>query len=227
MTSPPAPAPRGQSEEASSPPQSPGSPLIVVVDFKQPQSYLALAPTLELAASCGVAIDWRPFVARPSARPSAPSPGDDRTARHLRFRALYFERDLRRYAEAAGLELGDVYRSPDSSVAGMGLLFAARALGRSGAGEYVARVFDGYWRGALDLEDVVALRGVLSALHADGAALEPDRLREDFERSVSELYQAGVVTAPAYVLGGEVFIGRAHLPMVRWLLAGKDGPPPI
>jgi 2-hydroxychromene-2-carboxylate isomerase len=102
------------------------TPLRVGIDFKQPQSYLAKAPTQLLAATLGIEIDWQPMNARPFADPAAEMSGDGRGARHRRFRADYFERDLRRYAEAQGLTLGDVHRSADSSIAGMGLLWARK-----------------------------------------------------------------------------------------------------
>ena len=38
---------------------------------------------------------------------------------------------------------------------------------------------------------------------------------------------AGVFETPAYLVDGEVFLGRAHLPMVRWILSNRAGPPPI
>jgi hypothetical protein len=41
------------------------------------------------------------------------------------------------------------------------------------------------------------------------------------------LRTAGLVEAPAYVLGEEIFIGRAHLPMIEWLITGKAGPAPV
>jgi 2-hydroxychromene-2-carboxylate isomerase len=223
--------------------------LVVAIDFKQPQSYRAFAPTRELAAACGIAIDWRPFESQPL-RPASPSsPGDDRGARHLRFRAQYLETDLQRYAAARGLVLRGLYRAPDSSLAGIGLLFAKQAAARAedraaaatadstaagvAAGAraavdaYVARVFAGYWSEKLDIEDAEAIRSVLATAGADAAAFDPDALRGAYDDGLTELRQAGVIEAPAYLLGEELFIGRAHLPMIRWLIEGRTGPPPI
>jgi 2-hydroxychromene-2-carboxylate isomerase len=42
-----------------------------------------------------------------------------------------------------------------------------------------------------------------------------------------ELAGAGVWNAPAYLVGGELFIGRQHLPMVEWLARGRPDAPPI
>ena len=43
----------------------------------------------------------------------------------------------------------------------------------------------------------------------------------------AELRDFGVYQSPAYVLNGEVFYGRQHLPMIRWILEGRSGPGPI
>ncbi len=209
----------------------PSGPLIVAIDFKQPQSYLAKGPTAKLAAAHGIEIDWQPMTARPLQDPPEETIGDDRGARHRRFRARYFERDLRRYAEAQGLVLGDIHRWPDSSVAGMGLLWAKRHA--AGAGDakvvdaYVHRVFDGYWGGGLALDDAGAIRAVLDAVGAPAAAFDPASLRAEYESVLEHWRVAGLVEAPAYVLGEEIFIGRAHLPMIEWLITGKTGPPPV
>ena len=201
--------------------------LVVAIDFKQPQSYLALGPTRDLARSCGVELDWRPFAVPALTAPRPESPGDDRTARHLRFRARYLERDLERYAAAQGLVLRDLYRAPDTSLAGMGLLFAQRSAGPAAADAYLDRVFTRYWSEHLDLEDERAIRGVLAEAGADAAAFDVDAARPQYDQCLAELSAAGVILTPAYLLGDELFIGRAHLPMIRWLLEGKAGPPPI
>jgi len=227
----------------SRPPESPGAvglaappSLVVAIDFKQPQSYLAFGPTRDLAASMGIAIDWRPFAAasleRVADEAPADSVADDRTSRHLRFRARYVENDLHRYAAAQGLVLRDLHRAPDASLAGRGLLFvkeaaASNAVDRRVVDAYVHRVFTGYWRGKLDLEEVEAIRGILAEVGADAAAFRPDSLRDAFDDCRSGLRASGVIATPAYLVGDELFLGRAHLPMIRWLLEGRTGPPPI
>ena len=42
-----------------------------------------------------------------------------------------------------------------------------------------------------------------------------------------ELRERGLVQVPAYIVEDEVFYGRQHLPMIRWILAGRSGPVPI
>ena len=37
----------------------------------------------------------------------------------------------------------------------------------------------------------------------------------------------GVFGVPAFLIDDEVFLGRQHLPMIRWILHGRQGPGPI
>ena len=212
------------------------TPLRVGIDFKQPQSYLAKGPTRLLAATLGIAIDWLPMNARPFAEPTAETQGDGRGARHRRFRAAYFERDLERYAAAQGLTLRDVHRAPDSSLAGMGLLWAKQhaaapatgAPARRGAVDaYVDLMFDEYWRDGLDLEDESAIRGVLERAGVPTAGWNAAVLRPEYDAVLAGWREAKAVEAPAYIVGDEVFIGRAHLPMIEWLYRGRAGVVPV
>ena len=50
---------------------------------------------------------------------------------------------------------------------------------------------------------------------------------DEFAALQERLVAAGLFNAPAYLVGEEVFFGRAHLPMIRWLLTDRAGPPPI
>src|SRR5262249_11820850 len=110
-----------------------------------PASYLAFEPTRALERRLGSDFDWRPLVLPPLPRPKPAQPDDERGARHRRMRAEYLARDLARYAEARGLELGDVHRNPDTTLAAQGLLFLRRHAPER-AGAYCAHVFERIWR---------------------------------------------------------------------------------
>jgi 2-hydroxychromene-2-carboxylate isomerase len=206
------------------PPLAITTPLRVGIDFQQPQSYLAKAPTQLLAATLGITIDWLPMRARPLADPAAEMVGDSRGARHRRFRATYFERDLQRYAEAQGITLGDVRRSADSTLAGLGLLLARR---HDAGDAYVDLMFDGYWRDGIDIENESVIREVLERAGAPGTTFAPAGLRPEYDAVLADWREAKAVDAPAYLVGDEVFIGRAHLPMIEWLYRGRAGAPPV
>lgn len=199
-------------------------PIRVAIDFKSPTSYLAIAPSRALETRLGLAFDWLPVSVPALARPK-PAASEDRGARHRRIRAAYVANDLRRYAAARGLELGDVHREPDTTAASLGLLWLRRRA-PARASDYVGRVFDRVWRENADA-DVGFIEETL-AEGADGfrAYAAGDGPRE-LESIRAELADAGVWNTPAYLVAGDLFIGRQHLPMVEWLAGGRTGAPPI
>ena len=101
----------------------------MVLDIKDPHSYLAKDPTYALADEMGVDVDWLPFVSRPLRRHS--QLGEDRGSRHRRFRAAYVERSIARYAGVRGIAIRDIYRAPDSSLAWHGNARCEVTLGSS------------------------------------------------------------------------------------------------
>jgi 2-hydroxychromene-2-carboxylate isomerase len=52
----------------------------------------------------------------------------------------------------------------------------------------------------------------------------PGRVEHDAMQAA--IFDAGIFGVPSYVVAGELFFGREHLPRVRWLLSGKRGAPP-
>jgi 2-hydroxychromene-2-carboxylate isomerase len=190
-------------------------PVRVAIDFSCPASYLAVAPTRALESRLGVEFEWLPFPAVARTRPNVVVSDDDRGARHLRVRAEYLANDLRRYAASRGLDLGDVHRSTDATAASLGLLWLHRRI-PADAGEYVARVFDRIWRENTepDLDFVEKCLGSGARGFREYATGDGPR---DLEATREQLSSEGVWNVPAYLVGGELFIGRQHLPVVEWL----------
>jgi len=197
--------------------------LSVVIDFKSPHAYLAIGPTCALAEELGITIDWQPLVVTPPKISAAPAPGDDRGARHRRFRADYLERDIARYAADRGLAIGGLRRRKDSTLAAIGLLWAERQ-GPSLARAYVERVFGRYWQDDLDIEDERSIRSLLTEIEATVSGFEAfvkGDGRTRLARIQSELWDMGVFDVPTYLLNGDIFLGRQHLPLLRSRLSAR------
>jgi 2-hydroxychromene-2-carboxylate isomerase len=211
----------------SAPP--PTSAVKVCIDFTSPQALLALEPTRELEARLGVAFDWLPLRVPTVSQSSSARAGGERGARHRHIRAAYLEGDLTRYARARGIELGDVPDTPDTMLASLGLLWL-RSHAPELAGAYVARIFESVWGRGADPASAAVVEDVLTALGADTASFRDDvakRGAQPLAELQRELSEAGLFAVPAYVVDGEPFIGRQHLPMIEWLLGGRAGAPPI
>lgn len=190
--------------------------LALAIDFASPRAYLAHGPTCALAEQLGIEIDWRPFLVESRPAPMAPSRTEDRGGRHRAIRAAYVQRDLARYLADRGI-VRDLGKLANSRLAAITLLWLKRE-SKHLVSNYVQEVFEGYWRGELDIEDESALSGVLQKIGAQLPGYETFARGEGLaalDRMRSELLNAGVFDVPAYVIGGEVFVGREHLPLIR------------
>ena len=206
---------------------SPGAagPLSVAIDFKSPNAYLAIGPTCALAEQLRVSVDWQPFLISPSKNHNPSSGANDRGARHRRFRADYVEREVMRYAASRGLAIRGLHRQTDSSLAAIGLLWTRRGPAPL-AHAYVERVFERYWREELNIEDESALNALLVEIGAPAAgfaAFARGEGRTELERVQSESIKAGIFEVPTYLLDGDTYVGRQHLPLIRALLSGGTG----
>jgi 2-hydroxychromene-2-carboxylate isomerase len=200
-------------------------PLVVLFDFADPYSYLALEPLTGLAQESALPCHWYPFLTRRLQSPVEPGPDGDRGAWHRWWRARYQERDLCRYADARGLAArhfhdGGLYRESTGEVAALGFNWAAGA-GPSAAQEFLHETFAGYWDGALDLDCVDEIGGVLERCQLESDGFDDYCLGAGLEELAAQrasLVEEGVFSAPAVLLDGEVFLGRQHLPYLRYRL---------
>ncbi|MBV1906683.1 MAG: DsbA family protein [Pseudomonadales bacterium] len=203
-------------------------PVSVCIDFKDPSAYLAWQPTLDLSEALSITFDWLPFVS--PVKHSAPELKlNTREARHKLMRYQYRQMDLIRYAGKSILSLSAINRNVDSKLASIGLLWCKQQSSDI-AMKYIEETFKACWKSELDISEKAVIRAVLAKA---GAALD---LFDEFCDTTGNtqlaslqktLKNQGVFDTPAYLLEGELFVGRQHLPMMRWLLTGKQGQRPI
>ena len=199
--------------------------MTVYTDYKSPYAYLANEPAYELARDSGARLDWRPYILDiPSYLGSArvDASGDvleeARNAHQWR-RVRYSYMDCRREARKRGLTIRGTQKIWDSGLAAAGMLWAQRA-GGAVFRHYHDTVFDRFWHRALDIESTEAIAAILSESGADasGFAREVDALREEVSAISRAAEAQGVFGVPTFVVAGEIFWGREHLPDIRELL---------
>lgn len=192
-------------------------------DYTSPASLLAFAPTCSLADELGVSIEWLPVPGNTRPAVVRGKPGDESVSeRHSRVRAEYVAMDVARYARWQGIEINRDANGVDSALACAGGLWADRhGLARA----YHAHVITEFWAGRLDIEDGTTLKSVLDGLGAPG--FEYEGFEAPLAAHKASVEGRGVHTLPAYLVEDQVFVGRAHLPMIRWILQGRDGPGPL
>ena len=208
--------------------------LIVYLDFKSPYAYLAKDPTAQLERDYQIKIDWRPLTLDiPSFLGSARTDDkgnvveDNRTPRQWNG-VRYGYMDAKRYARLKDMILYGPQKIWDSSGASIGMLWA-KDHGSAQLMAYMDRIFERFWRRELDIEDPTIVETVLGE---SGCAVSGFREylvgdgRELHDQLQDALHPAGIFGVPTYVIDGERFFGREHLPMIRWILGGKHGSAP-
>ncbi|MDJ0864942.1 MAG: DsbA family protein [Myxococcota bacterium] len=205
------------------------SPLTVAMDIRHPLACLALGPTIAFGRELGIAVDWLPFASQPLHPPSAPGADEDRGTRHRRHRARMIAREIAVYAEAQGLILEQPYRDGPADAAHLAWLWM-RAQAPTALESFLVEAFRRYWALELDAADPRAAAAVVDACGVDSAGFLAWAASEGpgaLARVRDQLAEAGVSGVPAYLVGDELFLGRQHLPMIRWILGGRAGPVPI
>ena len=200
----------------------------VYIDYKSPYAYLAKDLVYELERDFAARIDWLPYVLDiPSFLGSATLDENGRVVEenrnaHQWRRVKYLYMDCRRQAKKRGLIIRGPQKIWDSTLAAAGLLYAKRQ-GAEVLRRYNDIVFERFWKRELDIEDSAVIGAVLAeaGVAMDGAAAY---LADAGPRQVGEISRAaekaGIFGVPSFVIDGEQFWGREHLPDIRQMLAG-------
>jgi len=198
-------------------------------DYKSPYAYLAKDLAYQLESDFPIKIDWLPYTLDiPSYLGSARLDNDrnliesTRDAHQWR-KVKYAYMDCRRQARKRGLTILGTRKIWDSSLAAIGMLWAKRhgpAIFRA----YHDRVFERFWRRELDIENPQVIAAVLLEAGAETSGFAdylPGTGRAEHDAICASAEAAGVFGVPTFVLDGELFWGREHLPEIRELLAAR------
>ena len=181
----------------------------LAIDFSSVDSYLALAPSIELAERVGADIALVPFRS-PPAPPIAQSENESVATRHRRVRQQYRWLNAQRYAAARGVELASADLTVDTVVALVGLSLA----NRHGRGHsFASLAFAKFWTlqvtrfGEDEVTDLLREAGVTD--------VDLDSALPDYESQQMELSEREVYDVPTYLVNDEMYIGRQHLPLIE------------
>ncbi|MCY4655254.1 MAG: DsbA family protein [Gammaproteobacteria bacterium] len=208
--------------------------LIVYLDVKSPYAYLSIDPTRKLIREFGISIDWRPLTLNiPSFLGSAKADStgqvveSNRTPRQWQS-VRYAYMDVKRYARRRDILLYGPRKIWDTSLVHMSWMYVQeRDLEKFDT--YIDEIFLRFWKRELDVEDAQVLQDVMDSIQIDSAGFADyadGSGRESHDEFQGKLHGSGIFGVPTYVINQEVFFGREHLPMVRWILGGKLGSPP-
>lgn len=199
------------------------------IDYKSPYAYLAKALAYELERDTGVVIDWLPYILDiPAYLGSAKVDADGRVLEQSRNahqwrRVKYSYMDVRREANRVGLTIRGTQKIWDSSLAGIGLLYAKR---QGAMKAYNDEVFERFWKRDLDIEDPAVLRDILQRAGADVAGFDAfldGEGRRELKAVQEDAEAQGVFGVPSFLLpDGDLYWGREHLPRLREILTAMS-----
>jgi 2-hydroxychromene-2-carboxylate isomerase len=197
------------------------------IDYKSPYAYLAKDLAYELERDFGVRVDWLPYVLDiPSFLGSARVDDNGRVIEEQRNphqwrRVRYSYMDCRRQARKRGLVIRGPQKIWDSTLAAVGMLYAKRQ-GSEVLRRYHDLTFERFWKRELDIEDPGVISTVLVEAGADTAGFSDYAAgegRAEVDRICRAAEALGVFGVPSFVVDGELFWGREHLPDIRAMLA--------
>lgn len=208
--------------------------LTVYIDYKSPYAYIAKDPTYALEDEYGIVIDWLPLTLNIASylgsakKASSGAVTENRRSPRQWALVKYAYYDARRYAALRGLTLKGTEKIWDSSLAGIGMLWMKR-YEKTKLKTYTDLVFENFWKKELDIENILVIKEVMKQAGVDSTgfdeyAKEEGRLLHD--QLQDSILNKGIIGVPTYVIDGEIYFGREHLPRVRWHLSGKKGNPP-
>lgn len=177
------------------------------IDFKSLECFLAIEPIISFAEEFGVGIDWQPFSSRPRALPTQI---DDETVTqtHHRVRAESEHRLRHLYASVRGYKIPSESATEDSTEA---LVRLNQITGDRTA--FVKQAFEACWLKNQNLDDTHLLDQICVS-----ASTVYDPTKDDLEETQAIAEEAGLFDAPTFVIDGQLFMGRAHIPWMRELL---------
>ena len=197
------------------------------IDYKSPYAYLAKDLAYELERDFAVRVDWLPYVLDISSFLGSARVDDsgrvieeERNAHQWR-RVRYSYMDCRRQARKRALVIRGPQKIWDSALAACGMLYAKRQ-GDAVLRRYNHIIFERFWKRELDIEDPDVIGAVLAESGANTtgfSAYSAGEGRGELDRICRAAEAIGVFGVPSFVVDGELFWGREHLPDIRAMLA--------
>lgn len=189
-----------------------------------PWTYLGHATFLDIAASHGCRIVYRPVPLRAVFDETGGLPLPKRHPVRQRYRLM----DLQRWRERRGvpLVLQPKHFPFDPNLADRFLIAIVQAGGDPG--RFMAEIMAGVWARNDDMTRPEAVAEVAQATGFDAQALaaaaDSEAVRQNYESTITAAIEAGVFGAPSYVLDGEVFWGQDRLELLDSALASCRAP---
>lgn len=206
-------------------------------------SWLSLAGLKEIQQGTGVTIHWQPMLkllGNVTPPPKTDDPLADFKNRRAQARQQFLDAEHKRVCERLQITEAAGASEYDTLHVSLGLDWLTDQAGSHAEitvqtfFDYMEAVFAAHYRDSQNLESLEAAAGLLSNVLPKSLKAKIDSFHqfvearaETLRNSADELLEAGILYSPAFVVEQEIFHGRQHLPLIAWMLKGRQGPPPV
>ncbi len=202
----------------------------VYIDFKSPYAYIAIKAIYAIEDDLDIQFDWLPFTLDIASFAGSAKVGDDgdvivnNRSEKQWIRVKYAYQDVRRYARFLGLEFKAPHKVWDSSLAAIGLLWAKQQ-GQAAMRGYIDATYTRFWQRDLDIEDIQRIIEMLDQAGVDTTGFS-DYAQSDGREQHDAIQQQArdmkIFGVPSFVIKGEWYWGREHIPYIRYLLGDTN-----
>ena len=197
-------------------------------------SWLAVRSVQALAMDLQLTVDWQPVVetvrnlADSNLKPGEDDPLAAYKARRAAARQNAAKRERERQCEILQIPVENTLREVDPLVISLGMLWVA-ADSADKVPEYLESACRYLYLDEGNDADVSTVATLIKGadVSAEGFEQHVESHRESLLAEQATLFENGILGAPTIVVDDQIFLGREHLPQIRWILTGKDGPPPV
>ncbi|MFT5012250.1 MAG: 2-hydroxychromene-2-carboxylate isomerase [Patiriisocius sp.] len=205
--------------------------LDIYLDLGNIAGMAAISGTLKLIEETGVTAVWQPIegnVPRPLSR--VPNLDNEDPIREFKQKRLTAKRqfemaELERDCARLELDVELASRTFDARLTHLACLAILEQV--ESPLIFMQQVYESRFREGDALEDESSVADMLETFRIQKFVSCLPQLRYQWEQHQSSYLELGIHDTPSYVLEGETFQGRQHLPLLRWRLEGEVGPPPL
>lgn len=186
--------------------------LELYIDFKCPASYLALKPSLDLAAKRGADIHFKAFNSKQISIP-VHKDKESKSETHIRVRAEQNQNIHEHYAKLQGLELS-FPEEPGETLPALVLL----ANWHGDPLPFIHEAFAAYWQKGEDLSSFETVQIIASKAGKQLTKKDLQSYCASFKEEMLNQENGPVFTTPTYLVADQVFVGRENLPWIAEIL---------
>lgn len=206
------------------------SGLTLCIDLNNLSTYVCLFEIRKLVDDFGLEVHCLPLIKSPAIQP--PREGEDPLAQYKARRAAAREkharRELERNCSYLDITTDQGCREFDSTCVSAGLLWLEET-GATAADywRYIQTVFTSAFKDNQPVESAAEVSALLDLSRSDRHGFSDFLKGNELARLQEMLLESGVFESPTIIYEGERYLGRQHHPLLRWILGGRKGSPPI